>query len=86
MYEENWKKKHDPYTPFYMHEIVSWYEMLIFKVAMEEKGEPNYVMPVNPPLYHRCTYLFMKPMEQIFLYEKTQKTIKKWGNPAWLLA
>ena len=62
MYEEDWKRKHDPYTPVNMHKIVSWYEMLMFKVAMEESGELNYNLPVNPPLYYRCTYLFMKPM------------------------
>ena len=48
MYEENWKRKHNPYTPVNMHEIVYWYEMLMFKVRMEESGELNYVMPVNP--------------------------------------
>ena len=68
MYEEAWKRKHDPYTPFNMHEIVSWYEMLMFKVAMEEAGELNYQLPVNPPLYYRCTYLFMKPIEQLFIH------------------
>ena len=67
MYEEAWARKHDPYTPIYMHEIVSWYEMLMFKVAMEEAGVLNYQLPVNPPLHPRCTYLFMKPMEQLFL-------------------
>ena len=50
-----------------MHEIASWYEMLMFKVVMEEAGELNYNLPVNPPLYYRCTNLFMKPMEQQFL-------------------
>ena len=65
MYEEAWKRKHDPYTPINMHEIVSWYEMLMFKVAMEEAGELNYNLPVNSPLYYRCTYLFMKPIEQL---------------------
>ena len=72
MYEENWKRKHDPYTLFYMHEIVSWFEMLMFKVAMEEIGELSYVLPVSPPLHLRCTYLFLKPMEQLFLYGTTQ--------------
>ena len=49
MYEDNWKRKHDPYTPVNMHEIVYWYEMLMFKVVMEESGELNYNLPVNPP-------------------------------------
>ena len=71
MYEESWKRKHDPYTLFCMHEIVSWFEMLMFKEAMEESGELNYNLPVNLPLYFRCTYLFMKPMEQLFLYGTT---------------
>ena len=72
MYEEDWKKKHDPYTLVNMHEIVSWFEMLMFKVRMEERGELNYVLPDNSPIHPRCTYLFMKPMEQLFLYETTQ--------------
>ena len=67
MYEKAWKRKHDPYTPINMHELVSWYEMLMFKVLMEEAGVLNYNLPVNPPLHYRCTYLFMKPMEQLFL-------------------
>ena len=67
MYEEAWKRKHDPYTPINMHEIVSWFEMLMFKVVMEEAGVLNYNLPVNPPLYYRCTYLFMKLMKQLVL-------------------
>ena len=68
MYEENWKRKHEPYTLVNMHEIVSWYEMLMFKVRMEESEELNYVMPVNPPIRFSGTFLHMKPMEQLYIY------------------
>ena len=48
MYEKNWKRKHDPYTPVYRHKIVSWYEMLKFIVIMEEAGVLNYNLPGTP--------------------------------------
>jgi hypothetical protein len=44
------------------------YYNLMFYVRMKNRGELNYDMPVNPPLIFRCTFLFMKPMEQLFLY------------------
>ena len=72
MYEENWKRNHDPYTPVNMHEIVSWYEMLMFKVRMEEYGELNFVMPVNPPIRFNGTFLYMKPIEQLYIYDLVQ--------------
>ena len=62
MFQENCKRKHDPYTPVYRHEIVSWFEMLTFKLIMEEAGVLNFNLPVNPPLHVGCTYLYMKPM------------------------
>ena len=68
MYEENWKRKHDPYTPVYRHEIVSWYEMLKFIVIKKEAVELNYNLP-DTPLSVKCTYLYMKPMEQLFLFD-----------------
>ena len=72
MFEESWKRTHDPYTPVNMHEIVSWYEMLTFQVIMEEEGVLNYNLPVNPPLHVICTYLYMKPMVQLFIYDLTK--------------
>ena len=72
MYEKNWKRKHDSYTPVNMHEIVSWYEMLMFKVRIQESRELNYVMPVNPPIRFNGTCLYMKPMEQLYIYDLVQ--------------
>ena len=46
--------------------------MLTLQVIMEEKGVLNYNLPVNPPLHVICTYLNMKPMEQLFLYDLTE--------------
>jgi hypothetical protein len=55
-----------------MHEIVSWYEMLMFKVRMEESGELNYVMSDIPPIRFNGTFLYTKPMKQLYLYDLVQ--------------
>ena len=44
----------------------------MFKVRMEESEELNYVMPVNPPIRFSGTFLFMKPIEQLYIYDLVQ--------------
>ena len=45
----------------------TWFELLIYYCLMEESEELYYSPPVIPPLRPNVTFLYMKPIELIFL-------------------
>jgi hypothetical protein len=47
----------------------TWFELLIYYCLMEESEELYYSPPVIPPLRPNVTFLYLKPIELIFLQE-----------------
>ena len=45
----------------------TWFELLIYYCLMEDSEELYYSPPVIPPLRPNVTFLYMKPIELIFL-------------------
>ena len=55
----------------------TWFELLIYYCLMEESEELYYSPPVIPPLRPNVTFLYMKPIELIFLQVYSPTTILK---------
>ena len=54
------------------HVLPTWYPYLRDNVRMENTDlEWNYVIPFNPPLREVMTFLYMKPIEQLFAWAPT---------------